>query len=356
MLDSGWLAPAGPVPERFAAAVALQAGFSHALAVGSATAALHLAYRVLGVGPGDEVWTSSLTFIATIAPAVQLGATPRFLDVCPKSWTLDPDLLRDELAAAARRGRLPRAVVPVDVFGQPADLPAIRAACDLWGVPVVADAACSLGATQHGCPAGQGAHLAAISFNGNKIVTAGGGGVLLAEDPAFLARARHLANQAREPAAHYEHQTTGYNLAMSSVLAAVGLAQLPALATRVAQRRAVFARYADGLGALPGLSFMPEPTWARSSRWLSVMLVEPTRFGTNREAIRQVLAAQGIETRPVWKPLHLQPAFRDAPRAGGSIAAGLFAAGICLPSGAMAPADQGRVSTAIHALAHRLEP
>ena len=352
-LESGWLAPAGPGLAEFEAELAAIARMPHVVAVSSGTAALHLGYRLLGVVPGDEVWTSTLTFVATIAPAVQMGATPRFLDVESASWTLDPQLLREQLAIAARQGRLPRVVVPADLYGQPSDIPAIRAACDAWGVPVLSDSACALGATQHGQPAGHGARLVALSFNGNKIITAGGG-ALLSDDAAMIAQARHLANQAKEAAAHYQHETTGFNYGMSSLLAAVGLAQLPSLAERVAARRAVFAGYFEALGHIPGLSFMPEPGWARSSRWLTAMLVDPHAFGADREALRLALAEQGIESRPVWKPLHLQPAFRHAPHAGGAVAAGLFERGLCLPSGsAMGPAEQSRVIATIRALHRR---
>jgi dTDP-4-amino-4,6-dideoxygalactose transaminase len=352
-LRSGWLAPASPTLNSFERAVAQAVRQPEALALHSGTAALHLAYRVLGVAAGDEVWTTTLTFIATIAPAVQMGAVPRFLDICPKSWTLDPARLRRELSAAARRGRLPRAVVPADLFGQPSDMPAIRAACAQWGVPVLSDSACALGALQHGQPAGAGADLIALSFNGNKIVTAGGGGALVGR-PDLLAQARHLAHQAREPAAHYQHETTGHNYAMSCITAAIGLAQLPDLERRVAVRRRIFARYQSALEHLPGVSFMPEPGWARSSRWLTAMLIEPRRFGADREIIRMALAAEGIESRPVWKPMHLQPAFRDAPRSGGAAAAGLFEHGLCLPSGSgMTLCQQERVISTILGVARR---
>lgn len=349
-LDSGWVAPAGPVPRAFEEALSEATGFPHVLAVYSGTAALHLGYRCLGVETGDEIWTTTLTFVATVAPAVQMGAVPRFLDVCPESWTLDPALLARELERAAKRRKLPRAVVPVDLFGQPADLDAIRAICEPWGVPVMSDSAEGLGATLRGRPVGHGAALVAFSFNGNKIITAGGGGALASDDPAPIALARRLASQAKEPAPHYQHETTGYSYGLSSVLAAVGLAQLPTLAARVAARRSVFERYREGLGDLPGLSLMPEPAWGRSSRWLSAILIDPDRAGTDREAVRRALAAAGIESRPVWKPLHLQPAFRRAPRAGGAVAAQLFAQGLCLPSGGgMAPADQRRVIATIRA-------
>lgn len=353
-LESGWLAPAGPEPAAFEAELAKVMRLDHALATASGTAALHLGFRLLGVAPGDEVWAPSLTFVASIAPAVQMGATPRFLDVDPASWTLDPQLLREELAAAARRGRLPRCVVSADLYGQPADIAAIRTACDEWGVPLLSDSACALGALQHGQPAGYGAALVVLSFNGNKIVTAGGGGALLSEDAGMIARARNLANQAKEPAAHYQHEVTGFNYAMSSLLAAVGRAQLPSLAERVDLRRAIFTRYAKALGHIPGLSFMPEPGWARASRWLTAMLIDPRRFGLDRESVRRALAEQGIESRPVWKPLHLQPAFRDAPQAGGAVAAGLFEQGLCLPSGSgMSASDQARVIDIIRNLRRR---
>jgi dTDP-4-amino-4,6-dideoxygalactose transaminase len=355
-LESGWIAPAGPVPLSFEAAIAEATGFAHVLALASGTAALHLGYRLIGVEPGDEIWTTTLTFVATIAPAVQMGAVPRFFDVEPGSWTLDPALLRRELAAAAARGRLPRAVVPADLFGQPADLAAITEACEPWGVPVFADCACGLGARQHGRRTGEGALLAAFSFNGNKIVTAGGGGALAANDPRMIERARRLASQAREPAAHFQHETTGYSYGLSSVLAAVGLAQLPALEERVAARRAIFERYRAALADLPGLSFMPEPGWARSTRWLTAILIDPGRFGADREALRRALAGEGVESRPIWKPLHLQPAFRRNPAVGGAIAARLFAEGLCLPSGsALTEAEQQRVIAVIRAC-HRGPP
>lgn len=323
------------------------------LALSSATAALHLACRVLGVERGDEVWAPTMTFVATIGPAVQLGATPRFLDVAPVGWTLHPGLLEEELARAARRGRLPRAVLPVDLYGQCCDLDAILAACDRWGVPVLCDSAAALGAQgREGRHAGVGARLAAYSFNGNKIVTTGGGGVLSAEDPRLIAMARHLAAQARERAAHYQHETTGYAYALSSVLAGIGLAQLPVLEARVARRREIFARYREALADLPGISFVPEPGWGRANRWLTVALFDPAAFGADREAVRRALAAAEIEARPVWKPLHLQPAFRHAPSVGGEVAAGLFERGLCLPSGSgLTAAEQDRVIEVIRGCA-----
>ncbi|MFH5923189.1 DegT/DnrJ/EryC1/StrS family aminotransferase [Roseomonas xinghualingensis] len=350
-LRSGWLAPAGPVLRTFEAAFAEVSGFPHVLATASGTAALHLGYRVLGLTPGDEIWAPTLTFVATVAPAAQMGAKVTFLDVSAESWTLDPDLLRDQLALAAREGRLPRIVVPVDIYGQCADLDAIVSVCDRWGVPVLCDSAESLGGTARGRSAGQGARLACFSFNGNKIITAGGGGALVSDDPGLIAAARHLGMQAKESSPHYQHETTGYSYGFSSVLAAVGLVQLRALEARVTARHAVFARYAAGLADLPGVSFMPEPAWGRSSRWLSVALFDPARFGVDREVVRRALDAAGIESRPVWKPLHLQPAFRGSRSIGSGVAAGLFERGLCLPSGAMGPGEQARVIEVIRRLA-----
>lgn len=346
-LTDGWIAPAGPVPVAFEQAVAEAAGFDHAAAVASGTAALHLGYRVLGVERGDEVWTQSLTFVATIAPAVQMGARPRFLDVAAESWTMDPEVLEAQLLHAARRGKLPRAVVPVDLYGQPCDLDAILSLCGRWGVPVLCDSAEALGARYRDRPVGKGAALAAFSFNGNKIITAGGGGALASDDPALIARARHLASQAKEATPHYQHETTGYSYGMSSVLASVGLAQIGALEARVAERRQIFARYVEGLSGMPGIGFMPEPDWARSSRWLSVILIDPLRFGATREAVRRTLEAANIESRPVWKPLHMQPAFRGARCHGSGVSGRLFERGLCLPSGAMTAEEQNRVIAVI---------
>lgn len=348
VLDSGWVAPAGPALCAFEDAVCAATGFRHVLATSSGTAALHLAYRVLGVEPGDEVWTPGFTFIATVAPAVQMGAVPRFLDVTAESWTLDPDLLRRELDAAARRGRLPKVVVTVDIYGQASELDAIMAACDRHGVALLSDSAEGLGATIRGRQAGRGARLAAFSFNGNKIVTAGGGGALAGDDPVLVGRARHLATQAKDPAPHYQHALTGHAYAMPSLLAALGLAQLTALQARITARRALFERYRAALVDLPGIAFMPEAAWGRATRWLSVILLDPARFGADREEVRRALAAAGAEARPVWKPLPDQPVFAGAPSVGGSVARGLFAQGLCLPSGsAMTAAEEARIVAAI---------
>ncbi|MES2711100.1 MAG: aminotransferase class I/II-fold pyridoxal phosphate-dependent enzyme [Pseudomonadota bacterium] len=349
-LDEGWLAPAGPVPAAFEQAVAAATGFRHVLATSSGTAALHLAYRCLDLQPGDHVWCPGFTFAATIAPAVQMGAVPRFLDVDEACWTLDPPALACALKQAARDGMLPRAVVAVDTYGQCADLPALAAACEAHGVALVSDSAAAMGATRHGRHAGHGARMTAFSFNGNKIVTTGGGGALASDDPLPIARARHLARHARESVAHYQHETTGYAYGLPSPLAAVGLAQLPLLPQRVAARRAIAARYAAGLADVPGITLMPEATGGRANRWLTAIRINAALLGTDREGLRLALESAGIEARPVWKPLHLQPAFQGLTHAPLPVAERLFAEGLCLPSGsAMSPEVQDRVIAVIRA-------
>jgi dTDP-4-amino-4,6-dideoxygalactose transaminase len=351
---SNWLAPAGPALAAFEDAIAAATGLPHVLAVSSGTAALHLACHLAGVQPGDAVWTSTLTFVATVTGACQLGARPVFIDVDPASWTLDAALLERALADAARRGALPRAVIAVDLYGQPADIAALARCCDAHGVTLIADSAEGFGARQHGRHAGDGARLVAFSFNGNKIATCGGGGALASHDPALIARARHLATQAREPVAHYQHVELGYNFRLSNLLAAVGIAQVADIARRVARRRAIFDRYVAALAGLPGLSFMPEAAWASSSRWLSVLLVDAARFGSTPATICAALDAANIECRPVWKPMHLQPVFGTAPRIGGAVAERLFAQGLCLPSGSgMTDVQQDRVIAIIRDQASR---
>jgi pyridoxal phosphate-dependent aminotransferase EpsN len=257
-IASRYLAPVGPFVDEFERRFAARFGFPDALAVSSGTAAVQLALRGLGVGPGDTVFCATLTFVGSVAPAVQLGATPVFLDSDEATWCLDPDLLAAALRDAAGAGRLPKAVIAVDLYGQCCDYDRLRAACAPYGVPLLGDAAEAVGASYRGRPAGQPADVAVYSFNGNKIITTSGGGMLAAPDAARVARARHLANQARDPAPHYEHSELGYNHRLSNLLAAVGCAQLDALEERVAAKRAIFAQYRERLSGLPGVGFMPE--------------------------------------------------------------------------------------------------
>jgi len=346
---SNWIAPLGPHVDAFEAEVAGATGVAHAAALSSGTAAMHLALRLLDVGPGDDVLCATLTFIASANPIVYQGARPVFADV-DDSWTIDPNLVESELASADRSGRLPKAVIAVDLYGQPANYPALESICARYGVPIVEDAAESLGARCDGRPAGSFGRLAVLSFNGNKIVTTSSGGMLVSNDKLLVAKARFLATQAREPVSHYEHETVGYNYRMSNVLAAIGRGQLKTLDERIRARRQNFEFYRRELGDLPGVSFMPEAAWATSSRWLSCLLIEPHAFGADRVAVEQQLESQAIECRPVWKPMHLQPVFRGVRVLGGDVAQQIFERGICLPSGSdLTDDDRRRVVAAVRA-------
>lgn len=351
---SNFVAPLGPMVDAFEAEFAARVGVPHAAALTSGTAALHLALRLRGVGSGDEVWVSTLTFIGGVAPVLYLGARPVFFDVDPAHWTMDVGRLAEALAAAARGGRLPKAVVPTDLYGQSCDIDAIIAATAPYGVAVITDSAEAVGAVYKDRPVGGSGDAAVFSFNGNKIITTSGGGMLVSHDRRMIDEARFLAQQAREPAVHYEHTTFGYNYRMSNICAAIGRGQLAALAERVAARRAVFERYRAGLADLPGLAFMPEAGYGRATRWLTVVLIDPEPFGCDREAVRLALEARNIEARPVWKPMHRQPVFAGARTVGGSIADGLFERGLCLPSGsALTADDQARVIDVVRAACGR---
>lgn len=341
---SNFIAPAGPMLERFERSFAEYLGLPHVVAVSSGTAALHLAMRTLGVSEGDEVWASSLTFIGSVSAIDFLKAVPVFFDVDEATWTMDPALLEQEMRRAADRGKLPKVVIPTDLYGQSCDMDAIKATCDAYDVPLVVDAAESVGAEYKGRKAGVGARASVYSFNGNKIITTSGGGLLASEDAELVRNARFLSTQAREPAPHYQHETIGYNYRLSNVLAAIGVAQLEALEQRVAQRRAVFQKYHDALAALPGVAFMPEAGYGRTNRWLTTLTIDPQKFGADRETVRLALEAENIEARPVWKPMHLQPVFANARCVGGDVSEKLFDDGLCLPSGSqMTDEDLERV-------------
>jgi dTDP-4-amino-4,6-dideoxygalactose transaminase len=331
-IDSNWVAPLGPHVDAFEAELAELTGVPYALALSSGTAALHLALVVLGIGAGDEVACSSLTFSASANPIRYVGATPVFVDARPETWTLDPELLA---RALAERPRI-KAVVAVDLYGQCCDYDAIRALCAERGVPLVQDAAESLGATYRGAPAGGQGDLAAFSFNGNKVITTSVGGMLVSRNAAWIEHARRLSTQAREPAPHYEHTELGFNYRLSNLLAAVGRAQLEVLPERVAARRRVNRRYRE---LLPDVEFMPEAGYGQFNCWLTCILVD------DPSSVRLALEAEDIEARPLWKPMHLQPVYRDAPVYGGDVSARLFERGLCLPSGsALTDDDQRRIA------------
>ena len=349
--DSNWVAPLGPHVDAFEREFAQKVGVPNAVALSSGTAALHIAMQLLGVAAGDEVLTSSLTFAATANAITYLGAHPVFIDSEACSWNMDPTRLEEAIADGKRRGKLPKAVVVVDLYGQCANYDAITPICGREGIPVIEDAAEALGAFCNGVPAGQFGVFGCFSFNGNKIITTSGGGMLVTRDAEAARKARFLATQARDPAPHYEHSQIGYNYRMSNLLAAVGRGQLSVLEDRVEKRRENFAYYVEQLGGLPGISFMPEPAACRSTRWLTCIVVDPVSFGATREDIRLALEAENIEARPVWKPMHLQPVFRECRIYGGEVAARFFSDGLCLPSGSnLADDDRQRVVEIVRAV------
>jgi dTDP-4-amino-4,6-dideoxygalactose transaminase len=330
--DSNYIAPLGPMVDAFEQDFCTYTGFKHAVALTSGTAAIHLALRGLGIGQGDLVYASTLTFIGSVAPILYQNATPVFLDADAQSWCMDTALLEEALTKANAQNRLPKAIIPTDLYGQSCDVDAITTIAARYGIPVIIDAAESVGAHYKGRHAGLGAEAAAFSFNGNKIITSSGGGMLASNNAKLIAEARFLSQQARDPAPHYEHHTYGYNYRMSNIVAAIGRAQLEVIEERVAARRAIYARYAQGLSDLTGVQFVPEISGMRHTRWLSVMLLN-SAAKADRETVRQALEAQNIESRPMWKPMHLQPVFADAVCIGGSVSEQLFAQGLCLPSG-----------------------
>ena len=348
---SNWIAPLGPHVDAFERQFAERVGVGHAVALSSGTAAIHLALRLLGVGPGDEVLCSSLTFIASASPIVFQGARPVFIDSEASTWNIDPGLLQEELDECASRGRLPRAVIAVDLYGRSADYDSILSACSRYDVPVVADAAESLGATYRGRMAGSLATFGAFSFNGNKIITTSGGGMLVSEDRGMIERARFLATQARDQAPHYQHSVIGYNCRMSNVLAAIGLGQLRVLSDRIAARAWNYQFYKRCLGGLPGIEFMPTASYGSPNHWLTCVTIDPEAFGATSEDVRLTLEAADIESRPVWKPLHLQPVFAGCRVRGGTVAQEIFERGLCLPSGSsLTDQDLDRIVAVVQGL------
>ena len=386
---TNWIAPLGPHVDAFEKEFAGLVGSPHAAALSSGTAALHLALKLIGLQRGEEVFCSTLTFSASANPIAYEGGRPVFIDSERASWNMDPECLAEALRRRASAGRLPRAVILVHLYGQSADIDPIAALCANYEVTLIEDAAEALGATYFGRqeqPKGAGlkaegggqtsedrqqtadqgrkvlpsvgshppsdprpssvirrpssgiapgtiGRLGVFSFNGNKIITTSGGGMLVSPDEGLIAKARFLATQARDPAPHYQHSEIGYNYRLSNVLAGIGRGQLHVLADRVDARRRNCAFYQEAFAGLPGISFMPEAPWNRSTRWLTCIQVDPKRFGADREALRQALEAENIEARPVWKPMHLQPVFAGCDHFGGDVAEDLFAHGLCLPSG-----------------------
>lgn len=338
--DSNWIAPLGPHVDAFERELGAVVGVPHVCALSSGTGGLHLALVLLGVGAGDEVLVSTLTFAATANAVTYVGAKPTFIDSELASWNMCPDRLADLLEQRKREGRLPKAIIVVDLYGQCADYARIVPLAERYGVPIIEDAAEALGAIHGDRPAGGFGTFGVFSFNGNKIITTSGGGALVSARKDFIDRARFLATQARDAAPHYQHSAIGYNYRLSNLLAAVGRGQLEVLGERVAARRANNAFYREALRDLPGLAFLPEAPWGKSTCWLTCVTLDERAAGVSREQVRLALVERDIEARPLWKPMHLQPVFASFEVAGGSVAAGLFERGLCLPSGSSLKPDE----------------
>ena len=337
VFQSNWIAPLGPQVDAFEKELAYYLSVKGALALVSGTAAMHIALQLLEIKPGDKVFCSALTFAATANPIMYLGAEPVFIDSELRSWNMSPDALTRAFTQAEKEGWLPRAVIVVDLYGQSADMDLIEEICSRYDVPLIEDAAESLGATYKGRPSGSFGKFAILSFNGNKIITTAGGGALVSDDLEALVRARYLVTQARQPTRHYEHTEVGYNYRLSNVLAAIGRAQLEVLPERVAAKRQIFERYRNAFSGISGVELMPEADYGCSNRWLTVIIIDPFICDINKDNIIDALESENIEARPVWKPMQLQPLFKECRyfehEPGVSISERLFATGLCLPSG-----------------------
>lgn len=331
--DSNWIAPVGPHVDMFEKEFCEITGARFAAAVSSGSAAIHLALIILGIQPGDEVICSTLTFAATANPITYQRATPVFIDSEPSTWNMDCNCLEDAIRDRIRKGKRPKAVIIVHLYGQSADIDPIMYICNQYDIPLIEDAAESAGAYYKGRHTGIFGKFGVFSFNGNKIITCSSGGMLVSDEESLIRKAKFLATQARDTAPHYQHSHIGYNYRLSNVLAGIGRGQLCVLEDRVNARRTNFDFYKKALNGLPGIQFMPEAEFGRSNRWLTCLTIEPSKSGFSREGVRLALEAENIESRPVWKPLHLQPVFQGCPYYGSGVAEELFDKGICLPSG-----------------------
>lgn len=350
---TNWLSSVGPNIDEFERAFAQRVGLP-AVALSSGTAAIHLGLRLLGVGEGDDVLVSDFTFVASVNPIRYLGARPVFIDSSPETWMMDPARLAEALDDRVGRGRPPRAVVVVHLYGQSADMNPILDACARHRIPVLEDAAEAVGTLYKGRPAGSLGAIGAFSFNGNKIITTTGGGMLVAQRPDWVETARFWSTQARDSCVAYHHTEIGYNYRLSNVLAGIGRGQLEVLDERVRLRRAVAFRYREAFRDLPGIALMPQAPYGLHTNWLSCFLVDRAAFGASRDELLRALAAKDVEARPLWKPMHLQPLYAECDRYGGRVAEGLFERGLCLPSSSnLASSDQDLVIDTVRRLANR---
>jgi pyridoxal phosphate-dependent aminotransferase EpsN len=342
--ETNWIAPLGSNVNAFEEEMTAYAGTADSAVLSSGTAAIHLALELVGVGQGDVVFCSSLTFVASANPILYLGAEPVFIDSEDETWNMSPEALERAMIVAKAYKNLPKAVVVVNLYGQSAKMDELMAICDTYGVPMIEDAAESLGSSYKGKKSGTFGKFGIYSFNGNKIITTSGGGMLISDDVDELKQARFLATQARDQAKHYQHSQVGYNYRMSNILAGVGRAQLEVLDDRVEARRAVFDRYVEALGDIDGVNFMPELEETYSNRWLTALTLDPKKVKITPYELIDILEAENIEARPVWKPLHMQPLFEGCkfyPHAEDDVVSErLFAEGLCLPSGSNMTVEQ----------------
>jgi len=352
--EANWIAPVGPDITAFEKELSDYTGIQYGVALSSGTAGIHLGLQILGVQAGDEVVVSDLTFIGSVNPVKHLGATPIFIDSESDSWNMSPQLLEDFLKQRARLNRLPKAVILVHLYGQSADADAISAICNYYGIPLLEDTAEALGTLYKDKHVGSHGKISVFSFNGNKIITTSGGGMLMSNDAAIAERTRYLATQAREPAAHYEHTEIGYNYRLSNILAGIGRGQLQILPERIKRKREIFQYYHEHLAEFHGIEFMPEASWGKHTRWLTVMMIDSKISGASREEIRLALESENIESRPVWKPMHMQPVFEGCEFIGSGLSERFFQDGLCLPSGtAMTERDLKNVVSIISKQAYK---
>jgi dTDP-4-amino-4,6-dideoxygalactose transaminase len=332
--DTNWVSPAGPHIDTFEKELATYNGMEYCAALSSGTAAIHLALVILGIKQSDEVICSTFTFSGSCNPIAYVGATPVFVDSELATWNMDPALLEEAILDRIKKGKKPKAIILVHLYGMPAKLNELMATSRKYEIPVIEDAAEALGSTYFDQRAGTFGDFGIYSFNGNKIITTSGGGALVSKNEDWIKKARFLATQARDAAPHYQHSEIGYNYRLSNISAGIGLGQLHVLDERVRQRRANFDFYQAALSHLPGLTFQPEMTGSLANRWLTTILIDPAKSrGVNREDIRLSLEKENIESRPLWKPMHLQPIFLQFPSYGGRVSEKLFEQGLCLPSG-----------------------
>lgn len=338
--DTNWIAPLGPNVDGFEQDLCAYTGAQHAAALSAGTAALHLALILLGVQAGDEVLCQSFTFSASANPIVYQGATPIFIDSETDTWNISPELLEEAIQDRLKKGKKPKALILVHLYGMPAKLNEILRICQQYDIPVIEDAAEALGSSYYGKAVGTFGVMGVLSFNGNKIITTSGGGALIANEEGLIQQARFLATQARDAAPHYQHSVIGYNYRMSNVCAGIGRGQMMVLDQRVAQRRANYAFYHQALSNLPGIQFLDEPTGFFSNRWLTCLTINPEQASVSREQIRLALEKENIESRPLWKPMHLQPVFEGCPAYVNGVSEDLFNRGLCLPSGSNLTSEQ----------------